>query len=148
MVVERALTGGGVWVEQTPLTSSGHRHSDGAGQALAERAGGDLDALGVSVLGVGGGLGAPGAQGLQVGELQAVAGEIKLDVEGQARVPAGQDEPVAPEPLVVGGVVSHQVLEQGIGHRRQAHRRAGVSAADLLHRIGCQQPGGVDGAQV
>jgi hypothetical protein len=36
-------------------------------------------------------------------ELEAVAGQVELDVLGQAGVPAGQHEPVAAQPVAVGG---------------------------------------------
>ena len=55
LVAERAL--------QQPL---GERHADGVGEALAERAGGRLDAGGVAVLGMAGGLGAELAEVLQL----------------------------------------------------------------------------------
>jgi hypothetical protein len=59
VVVERALALGGVRVEQAALAAGGHRHADGVADALAERAGGGLDAGGVAVLGVAGGLASP-----------------------------------------------------------------------------------------
>ena len=49
----------GVRVEQAALAAGGHRHADGVGEALAERAGGDLDAGGVAVLRVARGLASP-----------------------------------------------------------------------------------------
>ena len=97
-VVEQALALGGVRVEQAALAAGGHRHADGVADALAQRAGRRLHARGVVDLGVARGQGTPGAQRLQVGELQAVAGEVELDVEGEARVPHRQDEAVAARP--------------------------------------------------
>ena len=82
----RLSPGGGVRVEQAALAAGGHGHADRVADALAERAGGGLDAGGVAVLGVARGQRAPGAQRLQVVQLQAVAGEVELDVEGQAGV--------------------------------------------------------------
>ena len=46
--------GRGVRVEQAALAAGGHRHADAVADALAERAGGGLDADGVAVLGVAG----------------------------------------------------------------------------------------------
>ena len=97
-VVEQALALGGVGVEQAALAAGGHRHADRVAHALAQRAGGGLDAGGVVDLGVAGGQRAPGAQRLEVVELQAVAGEVELDVEGEAGVPHGEHEPVAGRP--------------------------------------------------
>ena len=78
---------GGVGVEHAALAAGGHRHADRVADALAERAGGGLDAGGVAVLRVAGGLGAPGAQRLEVVELEAQAAEEELDVEGEAECP-------------------------------------------------------------
>ena len=107
----------GVGVEQAVLAAGGHRHADRVADALAERAGGGLDAGGVAVLRVARGLAAPGAQRLEVLELEAPAAEEELDVEGQAGVPAGQHEAVAAGPVRVGGVVPHHLLEQQVRRR-------------------------------
>ena len=58
---------------------------------------------GVAVLGVARSLGAPGAQRLQVVQLQTEPAEVELDVEGQAGVAAGQHEPVAARPVGSAG---------------------------------------------
>ncbi len=143
VVVEGAAARLGVGVEQTALPAGRHGHPDRAGQPLAQRAGGDLDAAGVPVLGVPGSGRTPGAVGLQVRQLQAVAGQVELEVQGQAGVPAGEDETVAAQPPVVGRVVPHDVLEQQMCQRGQAHRGAGMAVADLLHRVGGEHPYGV-----
>ena len=114
------VAGRGVGVEQAALAAGGHRHADAVGDALAERAGGHLDAEGVAVLGVARGERAPGAQRLEVGELEAVAGQEQLAVLGQRGVPVGQDEPVAADPVRVGRVVAHHPLVEQVGQRRQA----------------------------
>lgn len=75
VVVERALAGRRRRVEQAALAAGRHGHADRGREALAEGARGDLDAVGVLVLGVARSLGAPGAQRLDVLDLQAVAGE-------------------------------------------------------------------------
>ena len=98
----------------------------------------------MAVLRVARGLAAPGAQRLEVLELEAQAAEVELDVEGQAGVAAGQHEPVAAEPVRVGRVVPHDLLEQQVRRRREAHRGAGVAVADLLHGVHRQHPHGVD----
>ncbi len=144
VVVEQALADRRLGVEQAALAPGGHGHADGVGDALAEGAGRGLDAGGVVDLGMAGGLAAPGAQGLEVLELEAEAAEEELVVEGEAGVAAGQDEPVARDPVGVGGVVAHHLLEQQVGHRRQAHRRPRVTVAHLLHGVHRQDPDGVD----
>ena len=134
-VVERARARRGVRVEQAALVARGVGEADGRGEALAERAGGDLDAVGVAVLGVAGGLRAPGAQRLEVVELEAEAREVQLHVLRQRAVAGREDEPVAAEPGVVGRVVAHDLLEQQVRRGREAHRRAGVAVAHLLDGV-------------
>ena len=53
-----------------------------------------------------------------------------------------------PDPVRIGRVVAHHPLVEQVGQRRQAHRGAGVAVADLLHGVGGEQPGGVDGLGV
>ena len=45
-------------------------------------------------------------------------------------------------------VVPHQLLEQKVSGRSQAHRGAGVAVAHLLHGVGGQDTHGVNGALV
>jgi hypothetical protein len=104
-VVERAGARFGIRVEQATHAARGHRHADGVAEALAERAGGGLHAERVAVLRVAGGQAAPLPERLEVVQAEAIAGEVELDVEGQARVPTGKDEPVATEPAGISGVV-------------------------------------------
>ena len=101
-----------------PLVAGRHRHADGVAEALAERSGGGLDARGVPVLGVPGRAAAPGAEGLEVVEREAVAGQVQLDVQGEAGVPERQHEAVAPEPGGVAGVVAQE--PSGRAGRRRA----------------------------
>ena len=134
-VVERAGAGRGVRVEQAALEACGVGEADGGGEALAERTGGDLDAVGVAVLGVARGLGAPGAERLEVVELEAVATEVELDVLGQRAVARREDEAVAADPVVVGRVAAHDLLEQQVCGGSEAHGRARVPVPDLLDRM-------------
>ena len=143
-VVERRLALGGVRVEQAVLAAGGHGHADGVGDTLAERSGRGLDAGGVAVLRVARRLAAPGAQRLEVLELQAPAAEVELDVQGHARVAAREHEPVAARPVRVGRVVAHHLLEQQVRRGGQAHGRARVSVADLLHGVHRQHADRVD----
>ena len=99
MVWSKGLRPGGVGVEQAALAAGGHGHADRVGDALAERPGGGLDAGGVAVLGVAGGQRAPGAQRLEVVQLEPVAGQVELDVEGEAGVPQRQHETVPAGPV-------------------------------------------------
>ena len=103
MMVERALAGGGVRVEQAAFVARRHRHPDRRGQALAERTGGDLNALGVPEFRVARRLGSPGPQRLDVSQFEAEAAEVELQVQGQAAVPGRQHEPIAAQPVGVAG---------------------------------------------
>ena len=99
-------------------------------------------------LGVARGQRAPGAQRLEVGQLQAVAGEVELDVEGEARVAHREHEPVAAHPVRVARVVPEPLLEQQVGGGGHAHRGAGMAVADLLDGVHGQDARGVDRAAV
>ena len=148
VVVERAGARRGVGIEQPALVARRHRHPDRRGQALAQRAGGDLHAPGVPELRMAGSLGLPGPQRLDVGQLEAEAAEVELDVQRQAAVPARQHEAVAAQPVLVAGVVAHLPLKQRVCQRRQAHRRAGMAVAHLLHRVRRQHPNGIHRGRV
>ena len=148
LVVERRVAERRVRVEQAVLAAGGHGHADRVADALAERTGRGLDAGGVAVLRVARGLAAPGAQRLEVVELETPAAQEELEVEGQAGVSAGQHEAVAARPVGVGRVVPHHLLEQQVRRGREAHRRAGVAVPDLLDGVHGQHPHGVDGLVV
>ncbi len=147
-VVERRGAGRRLGVEQTALVASRVGEADGGGEALAERAGRDLDALGVAVLGVSRGQRAPGAQRLQIIELETEAAEVELHVLREGGVTRRQDEAVAPEPVGVRGVVPQHALIQEVGGGGEAHGRTRVAVAHLLHRIRGQDAGGVHRAPI
>src|SRR5699024_9273025 len=143
-VVERAGARGGLGVQQAALAALRHREADRGGDALAQRAGGDLDAVGEEVLGMAGGLRPPGAQLLDVLLLEAEAAEEQLDVLGQARVAGGEHETVAAEPVLIARVVAHHVLVEQVCGGGEAHGGAGVAAAHLLDGVRGEDAGGVD----
>ena len=148
VVVERAAARLGVRVVQSALAARGHGHADRVADALAERPGGGLHARRQAVLGVPGGDAAPGPVGLQVIQGHPVPGQVQLDVQGQARMPARQHETVPARPVRIRRVVPEQSLEEKVGHRGQAHRRARVPVAYFLDRIHRQDPDEIDGALV
>ena len=148
VVVEGGGARGSLGVEHAAHTTLCVGEANGGCQTLAERAGGDFYALGVLVFGVAGGEGTPGAQGFQVAHFEAVAAEEQLSVQGEGGVAGGQDEAVAAFPAVVGRVLVHDLLEQQVGDRGQAHRGAGVAGADLLHGVGGKDAGGVNGSLI
>ncbi len=88
MVVERALPGRGIRVEQPALAPGCHSHADRVSQALAERSRRGLYPRGQPMLGVAGRAAAPGTQFLEIIEREPVTGQIKLNVKSQARMPA------------------------------------------------------------
>src|SRR5690606_5098001 len=85
---------------------------------------------------------------LPIFQLQAEAGQVQLGVEGQGRVAGGQHETVASDPVRIGRVVAHHLLEEGVGSGREAHRRTRMAVANLLYGIGGQDAGGVHGPLV
>ena len=143
-VVEHALALGGIGVQQAALAAGGHRHADGVADALAQRAGRRFHARCVVDLGMARRPGPPGTQRLQIAELQAIAGEEELDVQGEARVPHRQNETVTAGPVRIARVVTQPLLEQQIGRGAHAHRGAGVAVAGLLHSVHRQHAHGVD----
>ena len=150
--VDVVVEGGGArccfGVEHAAHTTLCVGETNGGGQALAERAGGDFYALGVLVFGVAGGEGTPGAQGFQVAHFEAVAAEEQLSVQGEGGVAGGEDEAVTAFPAVVGGILVHDLLEEQVGDRRQAHCGAGVAGSDLFYGVCGEDTCGIYGALV
>ena len=113
----------------------GDRHADGVGEALAERAGGDLDAGRVPGLGVAGRARPERAERLQVVELEPVAAEVEHRVLEDRGVAVGEDEPVAVGPFGVGGMVAHHPAVEHVGERSERHRRALVAALGVQRGV-------------
>ena len=111
------------------------READAVREALAERAGGRLDALGEEVLRMAGCPRLPLPEALQLLEREVVAGQVQRRVLEDAGVAGGEDEPVPVRPVGVGGVVAQDAPVEHVGERRQRHRGAGVPGVRLLHRI-------------
>src|SRR5699024_1189012 len=125
-----------------------HGHAHRRGESRAQGARGDLDTRGVSDLWVAGRQGTPGAQRLEVIELESEPGQIELDVLGERTVAAGENETIPADPSRVGRVVGESVLVEVVGDGRQAHRGSRVSVPLLLDRIGGEKAGSVDCAVV
>ena len=132
---EAAVTGDheGVMVhrlgsEVSAQATLGDRHADRVGESLPERAGGHLDTGGVVHLGVARRGRAPLAELLDVVELEAVAGQEKHRVLQDRGVTVREDEPVAVDPVRIGGGVPHDPAVQHVGERSERHRRALVAA--------------------
>ena len=102
----------------------------------------------VAIFGVAGGGRAPGAQVFEIVELQTKTAQVELDVLKQRSVPVRQDETVAPQPLVIGRVMVHDVLIEQMRHWRETHRGAGVATLCEFDRVCGEQAGGVGCALV
>ena len=148
VVVEWAGARLRVGVEQAALAPGGHGHAHGVRQALPERAGRRLHPGRQPVLRVPGSEAAPRPVLLEVLQAQPVPGQVELDVQGQAGVPAGQHETVPPGPRRVGRVVPENPLEQQVRGRGEAHGRAGVPRSLVLYGVHGQDPDQVHGALV
>jgi hypothetical protein len=120
-----------------------HGHADGVGDALAERAGGGLDARRVAVLGVARRLRVQLAELLDVVDADVVAGQVQQGVDEHRAVAVGEHEAVAVGPLRVGRVVAQVVVPQHLGDLRHAHGGAGVAGFGLFDRVHGE---GADGA--
>ena len=122
----------------------GEREAHRVRDALAERAGRRLDAVGVLVFGVAGGLAVDLAKPLQLIQRHILdAGQVQQAVEQHRAVAVRQQEAVAVEPVRIGRIELHEILEENgrdVGH---AHRRAGMAALGLLHGIHGKKPDAV-----
>ena len=135
MVVENRLAHRGFRVENAVRATRGHRESDGGSDAGTQRAGRDLNALGVAVLGVRRGEGPLRAQGLNVLKLKGLTGEVHLAVLGQRGVAGGEDETVTAQPMRILGVETQVALEQQVGGGGEGDRGAGMAGAHILHCV-------------
>jgi len=127
----------------------GHRQTHGVGDALTQRAGGDLHAGGLEGFGVAWGAAAPLAELLDVLKgHRVVAGEVQQRIEQHAAVTGGQHKAVAVEPLGVLGVVAKDLVPQRISHRGAPHRQAGVAGVALVDRVDRQEADAVDTERV
>ena len=122
----------------------GHGHAHRVGDALAQGAGGGLDAAGVAVLGMAGGQGAELAELLEVVDLQAVAEQVQQAIQQHGAVTGGQHKAIPVGPLGVGGIVLHLLAPDGVGGGRRAHGHAGVTGLGLLNALGGQDADRVD----
>ena len=125
-----------------------HRHADGVADALAERAGGGLDAGRHAVLGMAGRSAAELAELLDVVEAEVVAGEIEQAVEQHRAVARGQHEAVAAEPLRILRVVAHEARVEQVSRGRHAHRQSAVAGVGLLHGVDGEHANRVDAGLV
>ena len=114
----------------------GEREADAHRDALAERAGGHLHAGQKAALRVPRAARAPLAEGLELVHREtAHAGEVEKRVDERARMPAGEDEAVAPGPERVLGVYVEELEPQDEREVRHSHRGAGVAGVGLVDHV-------------
>ena len=122
----------------------GQRHADGVGEALAQGAGGGLDARRVAEFRMAGGHGAELPEVAQLLHGHAgIPGEMEERVQQHRAVAGGQHEAVAVGPVRRRGVELQELGEQNRRHVGHAHGHAGVPAFGPLHGVHGQRADGV-----
>ena len=122
----------------------GDRHADRVGEALAERAGGGLDAGRMAVFRMTGGDRAELAEALDLLDRhRRIAGEIEQRVEQHRAVAGREHEAVAVGPGRIGGIEFQELREQHGRDVGGAHRQAGMAGFRLLDRVHRQRADGV-----
>ena len=129
----------------------GQRHADGGGDALAQRAGGGLDARRDEVFRM------ARRQRAELTEIldlldghRRIAGEIQQRIKQHRAVAGRQHETVAIRPGRVAGVEFKELCEQHGGDVGRAHGQAGMARFRLFHGVHGQcanrigHTGGVD----
>jgi len=142
MVIEDGVAGG---------VEAGHGHpggdgvADGVGHALAERAGGRLDARRPDVLGMARGERAGLAELLQFVQRQRVTGQMEPSVEEHRAVPGREDEAVAVDPLGCGRVEPQAFPEERGPDLGAAEGQAEVAGGTGVHGVDGETAGFVGG---
>lgn len=111
VVVDKLVAG---LVEGSGGLTLSHGKTNGVGETLAERASGDLNALGVVGLGVTGGDGVDLAEVLEVIDGELVAEQVQQRVLEHTAVAVGEDKAVTVQPLGVLGVELHELVEEDV----------------------------------
>ena len=121
----------------------GDGHADGVGEALAQWAGGGLDARCVAVLRMSRG------HGVQLPEIfdflhgQRIAGQVQQRVEQHRAVAVGQHEAIPVGPLWVAGIVTQEVVPQDLCDVRHSHGHARMPGLGTLNGVHAQRPNGI-----
>ena len=122
-------------VQHALLVPRRHGHPDGSCDTLAEWSSRHLNARGMPEFRVARGCTPEGAEGGQVGELQSVATEEELCVEGQRRMPGREHEPITPQPVRVRRIMSKECPEEHGRSGCQTHGGARMPIACGLNGI-------------
>lgn len=119
----------------------GHRHADRHREALAQRAGGALDARHLEILGV------SGTRAVQLTEIADVvhrrlriATEVQQRVDEHRAMARRQHEAVAIRPARRARIELQMIAEQHRRHIGHAHRHPRMPAVGRLNRIHRQRP--------
>ncbi len=122
----------------------GDRHADRHRQALAERAGGRLDAVEQEILGMAGAGAAELAEMADVVDRRPrVAGQVEQGIDQHRSVPGREHETVAVGPFRVRGIELQELAEQHCRYVGHAHRHAGMAAVGGLHRVHRERANGI-----
>ena len=111
------------------------RHAHRIGEALAERAGGGLDAEVHLALRVTRGLGAELPKILELLDRQGIAGQMQHGIQQHRCVAVRQHEAVAVPPSRIARIELKHVAPQHFGDVRHAHGRARMARIGLLDGI-------------
>ena len=114
----------------------GNRHADRGAETASQRAGRDVDALGVAELGMARSQAAPLAEALQFVHGEAVVEEVQEGIDEHGAVTGGQHEAVASDPARIGRIVAEVFRPEDHGEIGVAHRHAGMPGLGLLNRFG------------
>ena len=122
----------------------GHRHADGVGDPLAERAGGDLDAVAGSYSGWPGVCEPSSPEGADLLDRERlVAGEVQQRVDQRRAVAVGLDEAVAVRPARDRRVELQVAVEQRRADVGGPQRRPGVAVAGARDGVHGEEADGV-----
>ena len=132
MVIDDGMT---VAVEFGGQHFFGNRHSNGVGDALAERAGGRFDAGGVAIFRVTRRAAVQLTELFEVFDAQVVAAQVEQRVEQHRAVAVRQHEAVAVWPGRVGRIVAEMLAPEHFGNFGHTKRHAGMAGVGLLDGV-------------
>ncbi len=122
----------------------GHGHAHGGGDALAQGAGGGLDARRVAVFRVAGGVGAPLPEVLDLAHGHRLEpGEMEQRIEQHRSVAGRKHEAVAIRPVGPGGVIFEELGPEHRRHVGHAHGHALVPRFGLVDGVHREHADGV-----
>ncbi|EGY00759.1 hypothetical protein AZA_89242 [Nitrospirillum viridazoti Y2] len=137
VVVHQGVAEAGVQV----TLRQGHAH--GGGDALAQRAGGHLDAAGHAVFRVAGGAGAQLAELLDLLQINVlIPREVEQRVDQHGAMAGRQHEAVAVGPIRALGIELQELGEQHGGDIGHAHGHAGMARLGRFHGVHGQDADG------